>query len=382
MRGGPGATIFVPMHLPRALRLLGYALCAVTAGPEVIGWLTHRASPHGPLWIVCYIVFVLAFHVGASSPPRGRARRWAALGAQELAVIALALASPCQFTALALVVIALQAPLLMRNALVVAGLLGQTLLVSAIVMRGCGAWDSLSWLLAVSGFQAAVAALVRVALRESDAREELVRANAELHAARALLADATRADERARVSRELHDVLGHSLTALGLQLEVARNVGRDEAIEHVAKAQALAGEALAGVRFAVSAMRATAGADVGRALRELCKEAPGLVVHLEMPDPFRVDCSARAHCLVRCVQELLTNTLRHAQADNLWITIRLAAEGITVEARDDGRGAPRLSTGNGLAGMRARLEEMGGRLAIAATPNFSLEAHLPLERPA
>ena len=138
-------------------------------------------------------------------------------------------------------------------------------------------------------------------------------------------------------------------------------------------------DALAGVRGAVSAMRAAAGPDVGRALRELCADTPGLAVHLDLPDPLVVTCSARAHCLVRCVQEILTNTLRHAAAETLWIKVEQTPSFITVEARDDGRGAPEVRAGNGLSGMRARIEEMGGRLAVAATPAFSVSAWLPLE---
>jgi signal transduction histidine kinase len=234
----------------------------------------------------------------------------------------------------------------------------------------------------VSGFQAAAAVAVLHARRETEARLALADANAELVSARAILAQHARTDERERIARELHDTLGHTLTALGLQLEVARNVGAELAPEHVSKAQALATEALAGVRSAVSAMRSTAGADLARLLQDLCGAAPGLCVHLALPPTLVVDCTARAHCVVRCVQEILTNALRHAEARNLWIVVTQSRFEITIDARDDGRGAPLLVPGNGLAGMRSRLEEMGGGLVIAATPAFSLSARLPLGEPA
>ncbi len=367
------------MILPRALRILGYALCAVILTPEIIGWGTQGASPHGAVWLACYGVFVLGFHAGASAPlgARGARRAWVAMGVQEAAMIAMGLVAPCQFAALALVVVALQAALFLSPAALAAGLVTQTVLVSVLVMRGCGAWTSVSWILAMCGFQAAAAVAVLLARREAEARGDLARANAELRANRALLAEATRAEERDRIARELHDVLGHNLTALGLQLEVARNVSAERAPEHVAKARALADEALAGVRSAVSAMRAGPAPDVGRALHELCADTPGLTVHLDVPDPFVVECSARAQCLVRCVQEILTNALRHAAAENLWIRVERTAAFLTVDARDDGRGATEVRAGNGLQGMRARIEEMGGRLAVSATPAFSLSARLP-----
>lgn len=369
------------MLLPRALRLLGYALCAVVAAPEAVGWITRRESAHGVAWVACYAAFVAGYHLAASAPAgsRGGRRRGVAIAAQESAMAAMAVVTPCQFAALALVVLALQLALLLPPMGVASALVAQTVVVSALVMRGCGAADSVSWLLAVSGFQAAAAVAVLLARRERDARAELARTNAELRAARALLAESSRADERERIARELHDVLGHGLTALGLQLEVARNVPPEAAATHVARARALADEALAGVRGAVSAMRAASGPDVGRALRALADDTPGLAVHLELPSPFVVDCAERAHCLVRCVQEIITNALRHARAENLWITIGRSDALITVEARDDGRGAADLRAGNGLAGMRARIERMGGRLAIAPAPSFSLRASLPVE---
>lgn len=372
------------MHLPRALRLLGYALCVVISAPEMVGWITHGRSQHGGAWLAFYALFIAAYHASATAPAgkQGSARRLVAMGVQEAAMIALAVVAPCEFAALALVVLSLQGALFLPPRVLAAGLVGQTVVVFCIIMRGCGGWESVSWFLAVSGFQATAAVAVMHARRETEARASLAAVNAELMAARALLADSSRADERVRIARELHDVLGHSLTALGLQLEVARNVGPDDASVHVRKAQALASEALAGVRVAVSTMRASSGADVSNALRALCTGAPGLEVHLELPDSFVVGCADRAHCVVRCVQEILTNTLRHAHAENLWISVAQTEAEITIVARDDGRGAPDFGAGNGLDGMRARLEEMGGKLAIAATPAFSLLAHLPSGEPA
>ncbi len=366
------------MQLPRALRLLGYALCAIVGAPEAIGWISARESAHGVAWLGCYAVFVTAYVIAAPAGSRQVARGWIAIGAQEGAMIAMGLLAPCQFAAVALVVVALQLALHLSPARVTAALVAQTAVVSVLVMRGCGAQQSWSWLLAMSGFQAAAAVAVLLARRERDTHTALAHSNAELRAARELLAESSRAEERDRIARELHDVLGHGLTALGLHLEVAKNVAPEAAIEHVAKARVLADDALAGVRAAVSAMRANAGPDVAPALVALVADTPGLRVHLTMPDPFVVDCAARAHCIVRCVQEIVTNALRHAGAENLWITIACDDARITVDARDDGRGAAELRTGNGLAGMRARIEEMGGRLLVAPAPTFSLRASLPL----
>jgi signal transduction histidine kinase len=368
------------MVLPRALRVLGYALCALIAAPEAIGWITGRGSAHGALWLACYVAFVAAFHLAmtASRGSSGTAGRAIAIAVQEVAMGAMAVVAPCQFGEIALIVIALQAALTLSPTRVVAVLVAQTLVVGALVMRGCGVSESVSWLLAMCGFQAAAVVAVLLARREQEARAELAQANAELRAARELLAASSRAEERERIARELHDVLGHGLTALGLHLEVAKNVTGEVATAHVAQASTLAREALGGLRSAVSAMRATHGPDVAPALNALADSAPGLAVHLDLPERLVVDCSERAHCLVRCVQEIITNTLRHAGAQNLWVTITRDDALLTVDARDDGRGAPELRAGNGLNGMRVRIEAMGGLLVIAPAPAFSLRASLPL----
>ena len=92
-----------------------------------------------------------------------------------------------------------------------------------------------------------------------------------------------------------------------------------------------------------------------------------------IPEPRRAD------CIVRCVQEIVTNTRRHARgAENLWIRMRHDADTIVVEARDDGPGAPDLQEGHGLRGMRARLVELGGELEIRRRRPFVINARLPL----
>ncbi len=93
-----------------------------------------------------------------------------------------------------------------------------------------------------------------LAVSERRARAELARVNAELQATLVLLADSVREGERARISRELHDALGHHLTAMSVNLEVASHLARGKVAEHVTRAHDLARLLLADVREAVSAM--------------------------------------------------------------------------------------------------------------------------------
>jgi signal transduction histidine kinase len=96
--------------------------------------------------------------------------------------------------------------------------------------------------------------------------------NAELRATRALLAESARVNERTRISRELHDLLGHHLTALSLNLEVAGHLSEGRVKEHVQQAHTLARLLLTDVREAVSQLREGGAIDLGAALRPLGRE--------------------------------------------------------------------------------------------------------------
>ncbi|MGH8146378.1 MAG: sensor histidine kinase [Rhodanobacteraceae bacterium] len=225
-----------------------------------------------------------------------------------------------------------------------------------------------------------------VARQQADAREEQRRLNSELRATRALLAESSRISERMRIARELHDLVGHHLTALSLNLEVAGHLVENSAAgEHVTRARSTARQLLADVREVVSELRDDEGIELTAALRDLIEGVPGLEVHLELPPRFAVADSRRAQVLLRCTQEIITNAVRHARARHLWLRFEEDVGGMLVlKARDDGRGAADLKPGNGLTGMRERLAEMGGRLVVHTERDhgFALEASLPMENPA
>jgi signal transduction histidine kinase len=184
-----------------------------------------------------------------------------------------------------------------------------------------------------------------------------------------------------RISRDLHDVTGHHLTALSLQLEAASHAPAEKAAEHVDRAKSIAKQLLTDVREVVGSLReADGGVDMSRALAMLVERVTDVEVHLDVPADLRVDCTERAQALVRCVQEIVTNTLKHARARHLWLHVTRRGNAIEVEARDDGRGACEFEPGFGLRGMRERLEEIGGRVSAASAPEggFRVTAMLPL----
>jgi len=364
------------VRVTHALRLVGYGLLAVVLFATMLTAVMPAASRG--LWLAAYAGFAIAFHVGASAPATARVRRLAALAVATAGALAMGAILPCHFGALALVAIASQAALVVSPAHAAAWIAAQTAGIGCFLWRTEAPDDCVAGMIALLGFQSFAMVAVYVARRETEARQALACANAELRATRELLAEASRVNERTRIARELHDVVGHDLTALGLQLEIASHVARDKVPEHLAKARDVNVRLLRNVRDVVGAMRGVAGADLIPALRALVDDLPGLTVHLDAPGALVVDDAARAQCVLRCVQEIATNTLRHAEAHQLWIAIAQQDGVITVDARDDGRGAAQLAAGHGLSGMRSRLEELGGALQVAPRPSFRVTARLPL----
>ena len=219
-----------------------------------------------------------------------------------------------------------------------------------------------------------------VARQQAQAREDQRRLNAELRATRALLAESVRVNERTRISRELHDLLGHHLTALSLNLEIASHLASGQAQEHVIQAQTLAKLLLSDVREAVSQLRDDDAIDMRATLLPLAEHVPSLQVDMQLPVQFVVDDPERAHVLLRCTQEIITNAVRHSGASMLRLRYSQDADAVRLDARDDGRGAEVTRAGNGLTGMRERLAAYGGSLQVETAPDrgFVLRLELPL----
>jgi signal transduction histidine kinase len=223
--------------------------------------------------------------------------------------------------------------------------------------------------------QAASAAMVWSQQRVERALEDLTVAHVELRSAGALLAESSQAQERLRISRELHDVLGHQLTVLSVELEVASHQVAGPGREHVLRGRAITKEVLADVRSVVGTERGRRF-DLPAALAEVTEEVPHPQVHLTIEPGLVVD-DERAAVIVRVVQEVATNTIRHSRADNLWIDLTADGGTLRLEARDDGLGAARVVPGHGLNGLRERVESLGGLVSLDGSSGFRVLAELP-----
>jgi signal transduction histidine kinase len=163
---------------------------------------------------------------------------------------------------------------------------------------------------------------------------------------------------------------GSGLNGSGLNGSIADDIQR---------AQATARQALHEVRSVVSALHGGDEIDLHAALRALAERLPRVRLTLSIPDELRVTDPARANTVLRCVQEVATNTLKHSDARNLWITLRVHRGGIELDAHDDGREPRRTEPGFGLTAMRQRFEELGGGVSIERGPHsgFAVHAWLP-----
>jgi signal transduction histidine kinase len=202
-----------------------------------------------------------------------------------------------------------------------------------------------------------------------------------LEAAESLQIENGRLEERLRISRELHDRLGHRLTALNLNLEAAARAGPAGAADALAAARTVGKELLSEVRGTVEELRdESERLDLCVALRTLGEQLPGLRVHVTAPHSLQLRDPRPALAVLRCAQEIVTNAARHAGARNLWLELSQEDGVLALSARDDGHGSSAVRPGNGLRGMRERVESAGGTLSVATTPGngFALRATLPV----
>lgn len=248
-----------------------------------------------------------------------------------------------------------------------------------LILRMAGHDNPLIVTLLYAGFQAFAALTAHYAMSAERARDALARVNADLLATRALLADSARDSERLRVARELHDVAGHKLTAMTLNL---RALAADPALAgrpEVAIAQQMAAELLGDIRNVVQALRDSRGLDLATALHALAAPLPRPALRLAIDDAVQVTDPAVAEAILRLVQEALTNSARHADADTVQVALRRAGTQLQVSVEDDGRVRGPLREGNGLAGMRERIVAAGGTLTLSTSARGALriDASLP-----
>lgn len=214
---------------------------------------------------------------------------------------------------------------------------------------------------------------------------------------RAVVQERAAVAERQRVARELHDIVGHSLSVIAVRSEAAKRVGPSDpsvAIDAAEASGEIARTALADVRRVLSGLRED-DADVELGPAASLEDLPALIaatekvgVTIKLVEPLPKEGSvgpALAVSAYRIVQEALTNVIRHA-GPRAAVDLRVVIEetSLVLEINDDGSGDLALMKsehGTGLTGMRERVAVLGGTLHTGpqATHGFSVRAVLPLQ---
>ena len=183
-------------------------------------------------------------------------------------------------------------------------------------------------------------------------------------------------EERKAISRELHDEVGQTLTALGIEIGNIERLGQEsgsEFLDRVAEARQLAQRVLKSVRDMAMGLRPSMLDDSGLvpALRWQAREFSkhvGVPVDLQIDGSFDKLPDDVRTCIYRIVQEALTNCARHANARNIRVVLHGKDEGVSVAIQDDGVGFHPISeaVGLGIIGIEERARELGGRLKISS----------------
>ncbi len=240
-------------------------------------------------------------------------------------------------------------------------------------------WQSMNALVVPSLYLCyclAIYFLTHTRLSDQHTQQELKITNHALRATQQLLTDSAIEDERIRISRDLHDSLGHHLTALSLQLEIMRQLAEGKLLQHAEQSQAITRLLLGEVREVVADLRVAPELDLEKSLRQLA-EASKIPIMLTMGEGMKNVSTKIAETFFRVVQEIITNSNRHSRSAELRITLAASADAWTLESEDGGHAKLAVVPGNGITGMLERVERCGGHLDINSDQGLKISVSIP-----
>jgi signal transduction histidine kinase len=221
-----------------------------------------------------------------------------------------------------------------------------------------------------------------------EAVDELARRGRELEEERELFAEIALRNERARIASELHDIVGHAISVMVIQAAAGQRLVGHDPVRARQTFAAIAESARQGQEDLHRLVELLGGAEVGAPDLTLIDEIvtraarSGLDVSCRFEGGHDAVAVGTAHIAFRVVQESLTNALRHAPSAAVRVMVTRSGTGLTVRVENDCSVGERLNlsgTGRGLAGLRERVQDLGGQLRAGPTPRggWLVEATLP-----
>lgn len=228
--------------------------------------------------------------------------------------------------------------------------------------------------------------MVTTAIKEKESRQKVEMINLELISTQQLLGQAAQQAERVRIARNIHDLLGHHLTALTINLQVAGrkldllNVaapdesGKKAIKDSVEQCHSLSKLLLSDVRDAVSDIRSKSSLNLEQTILAMTERLPDINITLDYPNNISINDVNTADVLTRCVQESITNALKHAHAKAMHISFAQSNEILTMSISAELSGVAKLpkagasnskfALGNGLKGIQERVRQLQGEVSF------------------
>jgi signal transduction histidine kinase len=237
--------------------------------------------------------------------------------------------------------------------------------------------------LVLIAFQGYAVSIIASRVEVDRARGELARSNAELVSMQSFVAETVRDRERLRIARDLHDVTGHKLTALKINLQIMQQRVKDNAElrDFVDRSAQIADDLLSDTRIIVRQISGAEGLALNESLQKLATLLPEGMITVELEEDLRVQSGEVARLLLRAGQEGVSNALRHGGATRIQLSLRKIADRFVLRILDNGRGLRGKPAGFGRSQLAARVKDLNGEYRLidhAATGGSGCELEITL----
>jgi two-component system, NarL family, sensor histidine kinase DesK len=353
--------LFIPIDLRKNWLLYSSALFTWS----LVSYLSIiRVAQQAAFWWhgVAFLLFILLFFASiVASKHQPFTIRALLLGSQILLVLGLIYQGNHNLAPILLCLIATQLPANINRSQAM-WLLLTINLSFYFILRSTAPQDGIFTVLIYTLLQVFAFAAIEIMQREQQAREQLAAINQELLATRFMLKESSKHQERLRISRDLHDVIGHQLTGLTLNLEVTQHKVAEPFKADIQQCLTQAKQLLQDVRQVVKQMRSAEQLDIGQALTELVKQLPNCQLMIDSAP--NINALNLKQQVLFCLQEGISNALRHGHANQFYLHCQRDKNNITIHLTNNGKPYLGEPFGSGLQGMQERLAPYQGKASL------------------